>query len=247
MGIFSELSHWIVLGLVILIVSFVFFSKTGLMPKVATALLSAVDKWLPIKPDKETIGTSPESVEVLNVRKQLMEDLSNSPGSDKCLLKLRDLSVLNDFEDYSIGVSTNNGKLYSVILRKTGESEAPHITNPITGDQQLQVCVINSKQFYDCYLSDNRPVSDDNCIARTYRVAADGVVINQDKIKLSSSPDADSYDFLQDYVFKPEPDKVCFIPIHGGAPLINDCDAEEFTIDQDCIEKFQQNTEFQIC
>ena len=112
MGIFSELSHWIVLGLVILIVSFVFFSKTGLMPKVASALLSAVDRWLPIKPDKGTVGTSQDPVEVLNSQKQIMEDLSSSLDSGQCLLKLRDLSILNDFEDYSIGITSNDGKLY---------------------------------------------------------------------------------------------------------------------------------------
>lgn len=239
-GLFSELSHWIVLGLVILVVLFLFLSKTGLMPKVASTLLSAVDRWLPINPSEEAIASDPTRGPVINAQKQIIDDMSNYPDIGNCRLILRDISVLNDFEDYSIGISNDNSELSSVILRRTGESGAQQRTSQITSEQQLQVCVINPQEFYNCYISDSRPSNSEPCRSQTYRIAEQGVLINKDKITLSNNPNADSYSF-SNYIFKPEPDKACFISIHSGTPIINDCDAEEFTIDQDCIEKVQQN------
>ena len=118
MGMFSELSHWIILGLVILAVSFVFLSKTGLMPRVASTLVSNVEKWLPIKPSEEALATDLTRGPMINAQKQIMEDMTNNLGAKECILNLRDLSVLNDFDDYSIGISNSNDKLYSVIIKK---------------------------------------------------------------------------------------------------------------------------------
>ena len=241
MGMFSELSHWIILGLVILAVSFVFLSKTGLMPRVASTLVSNVEKWLPIKPSEEALATDLTRGPMINAQKQIMEDMTNNLGAKECILNLRDLSVLNDFDDYSIGISNSNDKLYSVIIKSVGRAGAPQITNPMTSEHQLELCVVDSQAFYNCYLKDP---SERNCDEPTYLIEQE-ILIKKDKITLTRGPSADSYDFLKTYLFKPTTTgtgKVCFIAIYSGRGSSWGCDPNtgfDFRVDNDCIDEIE--------
>lgn len=235
-GLFSELSHWIVLGLVILVVLFLFFSKTGLMPKVASTLLSAVDRWLPVKPSEEAIGSDITRGPIINAQKQLMEDMTSHLELNGCLLNLRDLSVLNDFEDYGIGISNSNGKLYSVIIKSVGSSNAPQLTNPMTSEQQLEVCIVDSQTFYNCYLKDppDKPCG-------RIGLLIDTIVVKKDQITGTIGQTSDSYDFLHNYLFKPEPGKVCFIATRRDIGW--GCDSTygfDYRVDNDCIDDIER-------
>lgn len=229
-GIWNKIT---LLGLLILFISiftFAFYSKTGLMSKIASLALGA-ERFLPVEPRKEVKPDESLPNAVTNTQRTFIEEISKFPETEKCLLMF---TTLNDLGDYRMELSSYEGKVISKIEKLLSKEGGIKLSPVETKDNKLQVCVMEPEVFYDCYIGPQR-----TCKKLLYttldvvKISKDGIMLKDDNYKLSQ------------LLFKPEKDKVCFVPIHSSTgdnwykfwQVFSKwgCDVSKNTIDDDCL------------
>lgn len=220
-GIWNKIITWVLLVLFIIFFIFIFYSPAdGFMGKIANLALGA-ERFLPAEPNKEVKQDESLPQATLDVQKRFMQDISKQIDKGECLLPIGSLSGLGDFK---MEISNFDGNIVSRINKPVGEGEIK--LNQQTSEQKIHVCIIDSGAFYDCYLNPTKT----DCENQLYQ-EINSVQITKDKIII----DGKSYDYDDNAMFKPENNKVCFIPTYGS--LNPGCRANEIAIDKSCLTK----------
>jgi len=229
-GILNKIILWAILLLFLFIFAFALYSKSGLISKIANLALGA-ERFLPTEPSKEVKADESLPQTAINTQKTFMEEITRHKDNGKCLLTFSSLSGLNDFK---MELTNYNGVI-SRIEKPIGKEGIIRL-NPIQiKDEKLQVCVINAESFYECYIGPQRI-----CTKQLYNTI-NSVEISKDDIIINKN----TYTLTKDILFKPDKDKVCFIPIHSSTGdswykiyqvfTKWGCDVSKNTIDDDCL------------
>lgn len=233
---FGEMVKWAAFIVFLFILFSVIFTKTGLTSQLANLALG-MERFLPFTPSKEVVQDESLPQATINAQQKFMDDINNYRDKENCLLKL---SSLNGLGELRIWLSHYNG-ITSRIEKRVGKEGGIRLNPLSTYDQQLKICVINPEAFYDCYLN----AKNKDCTKQLYH-DLESVKITKDSIIINGN----SYGLGQ-FLFKPDKDTLCFIPVHR---LTGDsvykfwqffarwgCDAGKDTIDNDCIKKMQNS------
>ena len=224
---------WGFLLLFIIIFFGAFYGPAGLLQKIANIALSA-ERFIPDKPIQELRHDESLPQATLNTQQKFIGEVSAYDNIGNCLLSFSSLTNLGDSK---LELVNGDGFIQVRIEKPSGKEKTGGIGLNVKDidDKNLQVCVIDSKPFYDCHLSGNN-----DCRRRTYKIF-DRVRVVKDEIIF----DDNSRETIMDQIlFKPENDKICFIPTHKGLFTSIGCDAKEDTIDNDCIEEINENIQF---
>ncbi len=221
----SKMVLWTLLIVFVLIFVFGFYnSKTGFISKFMGIALGA-ERLLPIEPIKELRPEDSLPQPLMDAQKAFMDDISKYPGQEKCLLSFNPISGLGDF---TMTLSNYEGKIISRIGKPIAGGGTRNL-NPVEADS-LQVCVIDSGAFYDCYVG-----SQQSRCAKLYNTPV-SVEITKDSLTINGK----AYSLAQNLLFKPEKDKVCLIPSSKSlfGSLLG-CSKNSDTIDDRCMEKIK--------
>ena len=220
-GIWNNIITWAILILFVVLFIFIFYSPAeGFMGKISKLALG-VQRWLPFAPQEELKKDEYLPQATIDVQKAFMNDISMYRDKGNCLLPINDISGL---ERYKMEISNYQG-IMSRIEKPAGEGIIK--LSPIEiNDKELHVCIIEPKAFYDCYLN---PAKKD-CTKQIYK-STDIVEITKDDILI----DGENYDLLNTFMFKPDKDNVCFIPLRSG--FLTACSADKYSLDKDCISE----------
>ena len=217
-GIWNKIILWALLILFAIIFIFAFYSKTGLISKIANLAFGA-ERFLPNVPGKDVKPYEELPESVTSTQKAFMGDISKNLDKEKCLLTFNSISGLDNFR---MALSNYNGKIISRIETVSGKERAIKLNSVET--DKLQVCIINPEGFYDCYLGANKG----ECKKPLYNELS-SVEITKDSIILSEN----TYNLAESLLFKPEKGKVCLIPVSGS--LVG-CTQNSNTISNSCLK-----------
>ena len=236
-GIWNKIILWSILLLFVFIFLFALYSKdNGFMSKIAKLALSA-ERFLPVEPNKEVKQDETLPQEAINTQKTFMQEISQNRDKEKCLVKFSGLSGLGDLR---MELSNYEG-INSRIEKPVGNEGGVKLNPMTTSDTQLNICVINPEPFY-CYFNKQA-----NCPQQLYN-KIDTIAITKDSIIINGN----SYALGQGFLFKPDKNNLCFIPVHSYTGDIWykvvwqvftkwGCDASKNTIDDDCLAIIQKN------
>ena len=196
-----------------------------LFPGTIKSLL-AMEKFLPIGPNEDVIVGEARRGPLTLLRNNLAADIVNHIDKSQCLLPLRDISVLNNYEDYGIELTNYEGKVKLRVFRSVGE-EGGISLDPKTTEQEIQICTINPEAFYNCYLKGEGR----DCSTPVYN-NIEKILLEKEKIIIAGN----SYDYLQGYLMKPEQNKACFMQIDNS---FGGCSASSKGLDEDCAQNIQ--------
>ena len=222
-GIIGKFATWAIIILFMFVFLFVFYSpEEGFMGKMANLVLGA-NRFLPVVPQKELKQDELLPKLVVTTETNLVQDISSQPDSEKCLLKLRDLSNLGDLK---IKLSNYRG-VTARVKNPVGKE-----LNPIkTSNDKTEVCIINPDAFWKCYFNP----SNTDCTQQLY-TKIDSAEITKDSIIVNGK----SYSLAQGFLFKPDKDRVCFIPAQQNYDVTSNCDETTTLLDTDCLVKFNR-------
>ncbi|MBI1934897.1 hypothetical protein HYS31_00505 [Candidatus Woesearchaeota archaeon] len=224
----ETMTRWVILGLFMLFFFFaVFANNTGLWQKMGKSAFGIIDRFYPSKPSPNVKQDESLSPNAVNAQKDFMNVVYSSREQGNCILNLKSLSGL---EDLSLELSGYNG-VSSSILKPEGKEGGLRLEHIEAKDNKLQLCVVEPKAFYSCYLSVK------NCNKQTYKLV-NSIQLTKNRI-LIDKKDEQSY-ALSQVLFKPDKDKVCFIPVHESNSRWG-CDATNKTIDDDCVNDIVNN------
>ena len=223
----------VILGIVLILVLAAFLGpKIGLFNYFSKFVSSARS----LLPGKETIqvGELPSSEKFDKFFDKFRITLAAAVGPyEKCLVKYE---KIDDFEEFSV-VLDNIGK--DLFLRKLSESGQIPVQVEI---KNINFCRIKPEAFFNNYLKGESCEKD----------ACETDFINQTSITFTADEFNEEFG-LQDggFMYKPENDKVCFIPTHKtGVTWYKSiwqvftnwgCDASKTALDNDCIKNIEKN------
>jgi len=229
----------LIIGLTLFLVLFIFYNPAegALIKGIREAI--GIQNLFSNEPRKELKADESLPQSTTNAQKRFMEEISRYRENGECLLSFSSLSGLGDFKMEL----TNYKGIISRIGKPLGEGTLP--ISPIEiKDEKLQVCVINTKFFHDCYLNQRG-----KCVAEQLYNKVESILVSKDSIIIDGKPHLLSRKFL----FKPDKDHLCFIPTHSDrwyAPWEFKkwgCDVTKDTIDDDCIEQIFENNKILLC
>ena len=236
--IFHKIMMWVVLILFLLVFFFAFYSKDkGFISKIANLALVA-ERFLPVEPSKEVKQDESLPQAAINVQKNFMQEISQYRDKEKCLLEFSSLTRLGDLR---IELSNYEG-ITSRIEKPVGKEGGIKLNPIATSDQQLRVCAIESEAFYKCHLDSQKK----DCSQQIYKTV-NLIEITKESIII----DGNSYKLGQGFLFKPDKNNICFIPIHTSTGdswykfwqvfTKWGCEAGKNTIDDDCLAIIHKN------
>ena len=214
----NKMITWAVLLFFIIGFFYVLYSNKGLYSKLSKFLVSSTERFLPSKPQKDITKAEVPQI-VIDVQSAFMEDLTKNPEQQNCKLIFSSLEAL---DDYNLELVYSENKITSFIEMPVGE-EGGQRFYPKTTEQELKLCVIEPKAFYDCYLADKNR----NC-EKQYYIDLNSAIISKESMLING----EEYDLRHNFLFKPTKDRVCFIPTERG---FGSCEAHETALDNDCI------------
>ncbi len=238
-GALGKLVTWGLLIIFLLLFAFAFFNpKFGLIQKVAKIGLGA-EKFLPDEPKKEVTQDQSLPSSAITAQERFVNELSQHNEQSNCLLEFTDVSGL---EDTRLEILNYEGGMSISIEKTAGKEETGTIKlNPLpVNNNQLKVCTINAESFYRCAIDKEQS----QCSAFT---SVNSISLSKDSLKIENS----QYPYAKGLLFKPQKDRICFIPLHsytGGSWYKfwesftrYGCDATKATLDEDCAQDIQIN------
>lgn len=234
-SILGKIVLWASLIIFILVVSYALYSPQGLISEIANLALGA-ERFLPFEPAKEVRQDDSLPEPAVKAQESFMGSISKNSEKEECLQVLSDLSGLGSL---SMEVSNYEDKVISAIEKPIGKEGGIKL-NARQSENKLQICVIEPKAFYDCYINTKR-----ECTNEPFK-PVNSVHLTKDSIAIEGA----TYKLENGFLFKPKKDKVCFMPVHGSTGdkwyklwkvfTKWGCDAGKDTIDDDCIKEIRK-------
>ena len=237
-GVLSKVVVWGLLILFLLIFMFAFLNpKYGLIQKVAKIALGA-ERFLPDEPQKEVTQDDSLPSSAISAQERFINEISQYSEQSNCLLEFSDVAGL---QDTKLELINYEGRISTRIEKISGKEETGTIKlSPISIENKLQVCAINPGSFYQCSIEKNT----NQCNEYT---SIDSVSLSKDSVKIGEN----QYPYAKGILFKPQKDRICFIPLHSytgdswyrfwQAFTRFGCDASKSTLDDNCVEQFKKN------
>lgn len=154
----SKTGTWLLIALFLLVFLLAFYSRDkGFMSQASNLVLQFGEWFLPAEPQKELKQSEdiPKKVgETQEFFKAAVENaLKTSSESKLCLVTLPSFSSL---ENFGMEVSNDNNNLNSKIIKKSGPG---YVFLNKLAMQNAKVCLLNTQNFYKCYLSKEQNLS----------------------------------------------------------------------------------------
>ncbi|MBI2654702.1 hypothetical protein HYX02_07915 [Candidatus Woesearchaeota archaeon] len=225
--VWNKVAGWTIIVLFIFLLIFIYYSSDkGFMSKVADLSLSFGEKYLPFEPQKELKQLKDVPQKVVNTHKAfntaMEESLKKSTGED-CLVNIPSLADLSGF---GIELSNLDNNMNSKIIEKTGVGYAALDKLEIFN---AKVCLINAKNFYDCYIGPSRNCGKIYDDIHILRISKGELTIGSNKFELAP------------FAVNIEKNKLCFVPMDSGVFSRLKCilNEEKNLLDNDCIQEIK--------
>lgn len=226
-SIFGKPAGWLFIILFLLIFTWVFFAKDkGFLSQASNIALSLGEKFLPAEPKKELKSFKELPKAVINTQQAFIAAIKiaqqKSKDAQACLVELPSLS---DLQTFGLEVSNLGSNINVNVVEK---SSVGYLSSNRVTIENAKACFINAKNFHKCYIAPER-----TCTESIYN-NADIIRVYNKIININNQ------DFgLAPYLINFEKDKFCFIPTHSHY-LKNHCDADENTIDKNCLSQIKK-------
>ena len=235
-SILSRIAVWAILLIFILIFAYALYNpKFGLMQKISKIALGA-ERFLPDTAPLELRQDSSLPETAIPTQEKFIQEMASYKDEYHCLLQISSLSGL---QDQTLELSNINNGIQVMIGKQAGKEETGRIKlNPKNIEGNFKLCVIESDAFYNCYIGSIK-----DCSKKTYKDVT-SVQLSKDGITLDGIP----FSLNDGLIFKPDTDKLCFVPEHTGVgehwysfvnPARWGCDSSSNSIDSGCTSNLK--------